>query len=139
MKSLEQAEQEIIEEFEKYPDIDSKYTYLFRIGNELPEMDPSLKSEENLVEGCQSKLWFYLSLDNGKLNLQVDSDSLVMRGIGALLVRLIEGRHPEEIKKLDLNFLDQLDIWKLASNRNNGLIAMMSHLHEQADQLVNDD
>jgi len=139
MKSIEQAQQEIIEEFKKYPDIDSKYIYLFRIGYDLPEMDPSLKNEENLVKGCQSQLWFYLNMDDGKLSLQVDSDSLVMRGIGALLVRLVEGREPWEIKELDLNFLDQLNIWKLASNRNNGLLAMMSHLHEQAEQLSKSD
>lgn len=135
MKSLEAVEKEIINEFEQFPDIDSKYTYLFRIGYDLPEMDSSLKNEENLVKGCQSQLWFYLSLDNGKLHLQVDSDSMVFRGIGALLVRLVEGRQPEEIRDLDLSFLDQLGIWKLASSRNNGLLAMLSHLHDQAGKL----
>ena len=115
--------------------IDSKYNYLFRIGYDLPEMDSSLKNEENLVKGCQSQLWFYLNLDNGKLHLQVDSDSMVIKGIGALLVRLVEGRQPEEIKNLNLDFIDQLNIWKLSSNRNNGLLAMMSHLHDQAEKL----
>lgn len=139
MKSIEAVEKEIIEEFEQCPDIDSKFAYLFNVVAELPEMDPSLKNEENLVKGCQSQLWFFLSLDNGKLKLQVDSDSMVFRGIGALIVRLVEGRQPEEIKNLDLDFLDQLSIWKLASNRNNGLVSMMSHLHEQAEQLTKED
>jgi cysteine desulfuration protein SufE len=138
MKSIQQAEKEIIEEFEKYPDIESKYTYLFKIGYDLPEMDPPLKNEENLVKGCQSQLWFYLDMNDGKLRLQVDSDSMVMKGIGALLVRLVEGRKPEEIKDLNLDFIDLLNIWKLASNRNNGLQAMISHLHNQADKLSND-
>lgn len=135
MKSIQQIEQEIIEEFAQWPDIDSKFTYLFSIGYDLPEMDSSLKTEENLVKGCQSQLWFYLDMSNGKLQLQVDSDSLVFRGIGALIARLVEGRQPEEIKDLDLDFLDQLSIWKLASSRNNGLLSMMSHLHEQAELL----
>lgn len=139
MKSIQQIEQEIIEEFAQWPDIDSKFSHLFRIGYDLPEMDPARKNEENLVKGCQSQLWFYLDISSGKLHLQVDSDSLVFRGIGALIARLVEGRQPEEIKELDLDFLDQLSIWKLASNRNNGLLAMMSHIHKQAEQLSTDD
>lgn len=139
MKTIEAVEKEIIEEFEQCPDIDSKFSYLFRIGYDLPEMDPACKNEENLVKGCQSQLWFYLKVNDGKLQLEVDSDSMVFRGIGALIARLVEGRQPEEIKDLDLDFLDRLSIWKLASNRNNGLLAMMSHLHEQAEQLSKDD
>lgn len=136
MKRIEAVEKEIIDEFEQLPDIDSKYSYLFKVGNDLPEMDPSLKNEDTLVDGCQSKLWFYLSKDDGRLSLHVDSDSMVIKGIGALLVRLVEGRRPEEIKNLNLGFLDQLNIWKLASNRNNGLLAMIDHLHEQAEGLT---
>jgi len=135
MKSIHQTEQEIIEEFNQLPDIDSKYSYLFRIGSELPEMDPSLKTENTLVKGCQSSLWFSLSKDEDRLNLLVDSDSMVIKGIGALLVRLVEGRRPEEIRKLNINFIDQLNIWKLASNRNNGLLAMIDHLHKLAEQM----
>ena len=139
MKSIQQTEQEIIEEFEKYPDIDSKYDYLFKIGSNLPKMDPSLKTEDNLVSGCQSKLWFYLRKEENGLKLLVDSDSMVIKGIAALLVSLVEGRQPEEIKDLNLDFIDHLNIWKLSSNRNNGLLAMMSHLHELAEQLSKDE
>lgn len=136
MESIEAVEKEIVEEFEQFPDIDSKYGYLFKVGDDLPEMDPSLKNEDTLVKGCQSKLWFYLCQDDGKLHLQVDSDSMVIKGIGALFVRLVEGRRPEEIRNLSLRFLDQLNIWKLASNRNNGLLAMIDHLHKQAAELT---
>lgn len=135
MKSIKQMEQEIIEEFEQFPDIDSKYGYLFKIGNDLPEMASSLKNEDILVKGCQSKLWFHLSQDDGKLQLEVDSDSMVIKGISALFVRLVDGRRPEEIKNINLGFLDALNIWKLASNRNNGLLAMIDHLHKQAEAL----
>lgn len=138
MKSIEAIEKEIIEAFDRLPDIESKYTYLFRIGEELPAMDPSLKNENTMVKGCQSKLWFYLKHVDGKLNLLVDSDSMVIKGIGALFVRLVEGRRPEDIKNLSLEFIDQLNIWKLDSNRNNGLLAMIDHLHEQAVQLSRD-
>lgn len=135
MKSIPQTEKEIIEEFNKLPDIDSKYSYLFRIGNELLEMDPSLKTEDTLVQGCQSNLWFSLCKDENRLSLLVDSNSMVIKGIGALLVRLVEGRRPEEIRKINLDFIDQLNIWKLASNRNNGLLAMIEHLHKKAKQM----
>lgn len=138
MKSIQQTEQEIIEEFKELPDIDSKYSYLFKIGNELPEMDPSLKTEDALVKGCQSKLWFFLSEDQDGLKLDVDSDSMVIKGIGALFVRLVEGRRPEEIRNLNLGFVDQLNIWKLASNRNNGLLAMIDHLRDQAEKFTED-
>jgi len=135
MKSIKQTEQEIIEEFEQFPDIDSKYGYLFKIGNDLPEMDPSIKNDDTLVDGCQSKLWFLLSQEDAKLRLHLDSDSMVIKGIGALLVRLVEGRKLEEIKNINLGFLDALNIWKLASERNNGLLAMIDHLHKQAEGL----
>lgn len=135
MKSIKQTEQEIIEEFEQFPDIDSKYSHLFKLGNDLPEMDSSLKNDDTLVDGCQSKLWFQLSQDDGKLHLHVDSDSMVIKGIGALLVRLVEGRRIEEISNLSLDFIDRLNIWKLASERNNGLLAMIDHLHKQAEGL----
>lgn len=135
MKSIEQTEQEIIEEFDQFPDIDSKYGHLFKLGNDLPDMDSSLKNDDTLVDGCQSKLWFQLSQVGGKLRLYIDSDSMVIKGIGALLVRLVEGRNLEEIKNINLEFLDTLNIWKLASDRNNGLLAMIDHLHKQAEAL----
>lgn len=139
MKSIQQIEQEIIEEFNKLPDIDSKYEHLFQLGCDLPQMGPSLKTDETLVKGCQTTLWLFLGKEAGKLHLQVDSDSLVIKGIGALIVRLVEGRQPEDVKNLDLDFIDRLNIWKLASNRNNGLLALLSHLHDQAEQLSNID
>ncbi|MDF1519798.1 MAG: SufE family protein [Brevefilum sp.] len=135
MKSITKTEQEIIEEFEQFSDIDSKYRHLFKLGNDLPEMDSSLKNDDTLVDGCQSKLWFQLSQEGGKLHLRADSDSMVIKGIGALLVRLVEGRKLEEINNINLGFLDTLNIWKLASYRNNGLLAMLDHLHKQAEAI----
>jgi len=135
MKSIKTVEKEIIKEFEELADVDSKYGYLFKIGNDLPEMDDALKNDKKFVSGCQSDLWFYLSQDEGGLNLQVDSDSMVVKGIGALFVRLVEGRKPEEIMDLSLDFLDELEIWKLASNRNNGLLSMLAYLHDRVEHL----
>lgn len=131
MKTIQTVEDEIIEEFNRYEDIDSKYRYLFELGDGLQEMDPSNKNDENLVDGCQSKLWFKIKKKDGKYHLQVDSDSMVIKGIAALLVRLVEGRSSEEIQTISLNFIDELRIWKLASDRNSGLKAILNHLKEQ--------
>lgn len=134
MKTIAQKEAEIISEFEQFNDIDSKYEYLFNLGAGLPPMDPSLKTDLNEVAGCQSKLWFYLSFPDGRAKLAAESDSLVINGITALLAKVIEGCPPEQIQDLSLDFIDQLDIWKLASKRNNGLVAMLAHIKEQARQ-----
>jgi cysteine desulfuration protein SufE len=132
MKSLEAAEKEIIEEFGEFTDIDAKYAHLFKLGEELPPMDNSLKNEQTLVKGCQSKLWFHLYQEQGHFYLLADSDSLVIKGIAALLARLIHGRSAEEVGAIQMDFVDQLKLWKLASNRNNGLVAMLEHIHQQA-------
>ena len=139
MKSLQAAEREIIETFEAFETIDEKYAYLFQIGESLPPMDPKLKTDDTLVKGCQSSLWFHLTQHEGRFSLKADSDSLVIKGISALLVKLIEGRTADEILAINMDFIDQLAIWKLASERNSGLMAMLKHIHahartEQTDQ-----
>ena len=134
MKTLQAVEREIIASFEGLSTIDEKYALLFQLGEDLPPMDPNLKTDRNLVRGCQSTLWFHLTQTDGCFHLQADSDSLVIKGIAALLVRLVEGRIAEEVLSISMDFIDQLNIWKLASERNNGLMAMLDHLHTRARQ-----
>jgi len=132
VKSIRAVEREIIASFEALESIDEKYALLFQRGEDLPAMDPSLKTDQNLVRGCQSTLWFHLTQAGGRFYLQADSDSLVIKGIAALLAKLVEGRTAEEVLSISMDFIDQLNIWKLASERNNGLMAMLDHLHSQA-------
>ncbi len=132
MKTIQAAEREIIDTFEGFETIDDKYAYLFQLGESLPPMNPSLKTDETQVKGCQSSLWFHLTQDGERFSLQTDSDSLVIKGIAALLVKLIEGRTAEEILAINMDFIDQLKIWKLASERNSGLMAMLDHIHNLA-------
>ena len=132
MKTIQAIESEIIETFEALETVDEKYTYLFKLGDNLPPMDLALKTDENQVKGCQSSLWFNLKQEDGCFYLEADSDSMVIKGISALLVRLVEGRTAEEVLKINLNFIDKLQIWKLASDRNNGLIAMLDHIYTLA-------
>ena len=132
MKTIKEVEKEFIEAFQNLPSVDAKYTYLFQLGNDLPDMLPAEKSNANLVKGCQSKLWFYLHEDAGQFKLSADSNSMVIKGIAALMVQLVRGRTADEITQITLDFIDDLNIWKLPSERNNGLIAMLDHLHQQA-------
>jgi len=129
---LKTREQAIIEEFTALPDVDAKYMHLFQQGLDLRPMDPALKTETNRVRGCQSNLWFHLEQQNGRLHLSAESDSMVISGIAALLVRMVEGVRPADIEDLNLDFIDQLDIWKLPSERNNSLVAMLDHLKKEA-------
>lgn len=132
MKTIPAIEREVIESFEALSTIDEKYALLFRLGEDLPPLDPTLKTDENLVKGCQSHLWFHLSQEEGRFFLQADSDSQVIKGIAALLARLVEGRTAEEIQTINLDFIDQIKVWKLASERNNGLLAILEHIHTLA-------
>ena len=129
METIQAIEQEIIATFEALSTVDEKYTLLFQLGDDLPPMAPDLKTDENQVSGCQSKLWFHLHRNGGRFHLQADSDSMVIKGIAALLVRLVEGRTADEILTISMDFIDQIKIWKLASERNNGLLAMLDHIH----------
>lgn len=134
-KTVQALEEEIIETFSKLDGIDAKYAYLFKLGEELPEMDAALKTNATQVKGCQSNLWFHLYEEEGRYYLLADSDSLVIKGIAALLARLIAGREVEEIKKINLDFIDQIKIWKLASERNNGLVAMLNHIKKLVNEV----
>jgi cysteine desulfuration protein SufE len=131
MKSMAEDEAAIITEFQAFPNIDAKYEHLFELAEQLPVLEAEQKTDENLVKGCQSKLWFSLQEINGKYTLLADSDSFVIKGIVALLARLIDGRSSAEIQNLSMDFIDRLEIWKLPSERNNGLIAMLDHIKNQ--------
>jgi len=134
-KTIKALEQDIIETFAKLDGIDAKYAHLFKLGEALPEMDPALKTNATQVTGCQSKLWFHLYEKKGRYYLLADSDSMVIKGIAALLARLIAGRKVEEIKQINLDFIDQMKIWKLASDRNNGLVAMLDHIKKLVNEV----
>ena len=132
MKSIKTIEKEIIAEFQQLPDVDAKYSHLFQLADQLPPMNPEFKTDHNLIKGCQSDLWFQMTEIDGRVYLEADSDSLVIKGIAALLIRLIQGRKREELANIRMNFLDEIKIWKLASGRNSGLMAMLDYIHQAA-------
>lgn len=132
MKPMDELTQEIVNEFASFSTVDAKYAHLFEIGNRLPPMAEEAKRDTNQVRGCQSDLWFDLQYRDGRFTLRADSDSMVIKGIAGLLVRIVENCPPMDIHRLNLNFLDELQIWKLASERNNGLMAMLDHIRRLA-------
>ena len=134
-KEIFRKQKKIVAEFDALPDVDAKYAYLFQLAENMPERDPGLKTDANLVNGCQSALWCRLDCHDGRVYLAADSESLVIKGIAALLFRVINGSRPSEVERLNLEFIDQLRIWKLPSKRNNSLMAMLDHIKAQARDL----
>ena len=129
MLSITAQEKQIIQEFEQFTSVDEKYQHLFELADALPDLEQGLKTEKNQVKGCQSTVWFHATFQNGGMRLKADSDSLIIKAISAMIVRLVEGRSPIEVLQVNLNFLDELSIWKLASRQNPGLTAIIGHLH----------
>lgn len=135
MATIAEAQAQIVENFSLLGAWDEKYAYLIELGEEMPEMDPALKTEENLVKGCQSSVWFHMQNEGGLLYLEADSDSMIVKGIAALLVQVVSGHHPQEILAMDMNFLDEIGMWRhLSSQRNNGLMAMLKHIREYTQE-----
>ena len=138
MLPINEQEKQIIQEFEQFESVDEKYLHLFKIADALPELGSGLKTEENQVKGCQSTVWFFATFQDGGMHLQADSDSIIIKAISALIVRLVEGRPPADVLNVNLNFLDEMSIWKLASRQNPGLAAIIGHLHAIARAKLDD-
>lgn len=132
--TINEIQDEIIEEFESLTDWMERYAYIIDLGNTLPEFPESLKTPENLIEGCQSRVWIAASLsDDGRIIFQADSDALIVKGIAALLLRVLSDHTPKEIKDADLYFIDRIGLSEhLSPTRSNGLVAMVKQMKNYA-------
>jgi len=131
--TLNEKQKEIIEEIQMFDDWMDKYNYLIELSKDLPEMPPEQKTEDNLIEGCQSKVWLHAEMDNGTLKFSADSDAIITKGIIALLIEVLSGRTPKEIKDADLHFIDQIGLKEnLSPTRSNGLVAMINKIKAYA-------
>lgn len=129
MKTIQEIENEIIEEFAIYDDWMDKYAYLIEIGNDLPGMDEAHKTEDNLIQGCQSRVWFHAEMKDGWLWFTADSDAIITKGIAGLLVRVFSGQKPEDIVHADLRFIDEIGLTQhLSPIRSNGLLSMVKQI-----------
>jgi cysteine desulfuration protein SufE len=127
--NLNQTQTDIVEEFSVFEDWLDKYNYLIELGNDLPEIDPRYKTSEYLINGCQSRVWLHAELKHGKMVFQADSDAIIVKGIVALLVKVLNGRTPDEILENKLFFIDDIGLSQnLSPTRSNGLLAMVKKM-----------
>lgn len=127
--NIEERQDEVIEEFSLYDDWMDRYQYLVELGNALPEMPETDKTEQNLIEGCQSKVWLTAQYNNGVMTYQGDSDAIIVKGIVSLLIKVLSGATADEIIKSDLHFIDAIGLKEhLSPTRSNGLAAMVKQM-----------
>jgi len=129
METIQETQHEIIEEFEMFSDWMEKYDYLIELGKSLPMIDAQLKTDDNIIKGCQSKVWLHGELNNGKVVFTADSDAIITKGIIALMVRVLSNHTPAEIMAADMDFIDQIGLKEhLSPTRANGLLAMIKQM-----------
>ena len=127
--TINEIQDEIIEEFSEFEDWMDKYQLLIDLGNDLEPLDEKYKTEDNIIEGCQSRVWVQCDLVDGNIQLQADSDALIVKGIVALLLRVLSGHTPKDILDADLYFIDQIGLREhLSPTRSNGLLAMIKQI-----------
>lgn len=127
--TINEIQDQIIEEFAQFGDWMERYEYLIDLGRSLAPFDETHKTPEYLIEGCQSKVWLYPSFDNGIITFTAESDALITRGIVALLVRVFSGRTPSEIVDANIYFIEKIGLREnLSPTRSNGLLAMMKQM-----------
>jgi cysteine desulfuration protein SufE len=127
--TIEKIQQEIIEEFSMYEDWMDKYSYLIELGNDLEELDPKDKNDQNLIKGCQSRVWLVAEMNNGTIQFKGESDAVIVKGLVALLLRVVSNRTPKEILENELHFIDDLGLKQhLSPTRSNGLLAMVKQI-----------
>ncbi len=131
--SINDIQDAIIEEFSALDDWMDKYALLIDYGNELAPFPAEERTESNLIDGCQSKVWFTARMEDGKVIYAGDSDAILVRGIVALLIRCLSGFSPSEILDTDLYFIDKINLREhLSPTRNNGLLAMLKQMRNYA-------
>ena len=127
--SILEIQEEIISEFEIFDDWLDKYNYLIELNEDLPKLDPKFKTNEFLINGCQSKVWLHAELEGEKIVFTADSDAIITKGIVSLLIRVLSNRQPTEIVNTDLYFIDRIGLREnLSPTRSNGLLSMVKQM-----------
>lgn len=127
--TINEIQDEIIEEFNDFDDWMDRYQMLIDLGNYLAPLDDKYKTDDNLIDGCQSRVWVQCDLVDGRMQLRAESDALIVKGIVALLLRVLSGKTPQEIIDADLYFIDRIGLREhLSPTRANGLLAMIKQI-----------
>lgn len=133
MKTINELQDEVVEEFSDFDDWMDKYQMFIDLGNDLETLDDKYKTEQNLIDGCQSRVWVQCDYADGKLVFTADSDALIVKGIIALLIQVLSGHTPKEILDADLYFIDKIGLRDhLSPTRSNGLLAMVKQIKAYA-------
>lgn len=133
MKTIDELQEEVVEEFADLEDWMDKYQLLIDMGSEQEALPEEYKTEQNLIDGCQSRVWLQADLVDGRIVFQAESDALIVKGIVALLVRVLSGHTPDEILNADLYFIEKIGLREhLSPTRSNGLLAMLKQMRMYA-------
>ena len=131
--TINEIQDEIIEEFSEFDDWMDKYQMLIDMGNDQPPLDDKYKTESNLIDGCQSRVWLKADYADGVITFSAESDALIVKGIVSLLIRVLSGHSPKEIMDADLYFIDRIGLSDhLSPTRSNGLLAMVKQMRMYA-------
>jgi len=131
--TINEIQDEIIEEFSGFDDWMDKYQLLIDLGNELEPLDEKYKTEQNLIDGCQSRVWLQADYANGMISFAAESDALIVKGIVALLIRVLSDHTPQEILDANLYFIEEIGLKEhLSPTRSNGLVAMVKQMRVYA-------
>ena len=129
MSNIKDIQEEIIEEFAMFNDWMDRYEYMIELGKSLPLIDEKYKVEENLIKGCQSKVWVHAEMNDEKISFTADSDAIITKGIVAILIRAFSNQHPKDILDADTQFIDEIGLKEhLSPTRANGLVSMIKQL-----------
>ena len=129
METIAAIQAEIVEEFHMFEDWMEKYEYIIELGKTLPMIDDKLKIEDNLIKGCQSRVWLNTEHSNGIITYTADSDAIITKGIVAILIRVLSNQKAEEIAKANLVFIDEIGLKEqLSQTRANGLVSMIKEM-----------
>jgi cysteine desulfuration protein SufE len=133
MASIQEIQNEIIEDFSFLPEWDERYAYLIELGGKMDPMPEKYRIEENIVRGCQSTVWLHLECRGNIVHFEADSDSLIVKGLAALLTKVLSDQPADQILKANLDFFEETGLNKhLSSQRTNGLMAMIEKIHSFA-------
>jgi len=129
MATIQKIQEEILKEFDLFEDWMGKYEYIIELGKTLPMINNKHKTDNNLIKGCQSKVWLHADEQDGKIIYSADSDAIITKGIVAILIRVLSNQTAEEIVKADLAFIDEIGLKEqLSQTRANGLVSMIKEI-----------
>ncbi len=127
--TIQEIQEEIVDEFSMFDDWMQRYEYMIELGKSLPLIEEKYKTDDNIIKGCQSKVWVHAKMEDDKVHFTADSDAIITKGIIAILIRVFSGQHPTAIIGADTNFIDEIGLKEhLSPTRANGLVSMIKQL-----------